>query len=186
MKTILYLIISICLILTTIFFQASYAANKNITVTSSNFTNKGFIPDANACEFLGLDKSPQLSFSNVPSGTKSLALIVVDPDAPNKNFVHWIIYNIPGTSSSLEQDIPRSESLENGIKQGTNDAQQIGYFGPCPPPGETHRYIFKVFALDTTLTLSDDGNKKELTKAMKGHIIGKGKLVGLYKNKTNN
>jgi len=171
-----------------IFYQpfSSYAAIQKIKITSTDFNNKSFISDDHACEFLGADKSPQLSFSNASSDTQSFALILLDPDAPDKNFVHWVIFNIPASSAGLEQGIPRNATLENGTKQGINGTEQIGYFGLCPPPKETHRYVFRVFALNKILDLDSSATKKDLVKAMKGHIIGKGILVGLYKNKTNN
>ena len=110
-----------------------------------------------------------------------------DPDAPDKNFVHWVVFNIPIDSPVLEQGIFRdTATLENGTKQGTNGTGQIGYLGPCPPPRETHRYVFNVFALDTILDLESNATKKQLTQAMRNHILGKGKIIGLYKNNTDN
>lgn len=189
MKKIISIFLVIFITFTVSFFQtnSSYGATKKVKVTSSDFNNKGFIPDVNACEFLGSDKSPQLSFSNAPSGTKSFALIMFDPDAPGNSFVHWVVFNIPVDFPVLEQDISRdTATLENGTKQGTNGTGQIGYLGPCPPPGETHRYVFNVFALDTVLDLESSATKKQLTQAMRNHILGKGKIIGLYKNNTNN
>lgn len=159
---------------------------QKIKVTSSNFTSKGIIPDAHACDPpLGQNKSPQLSFDNFPDGTQSFALVLDDPDAPGGRFVHWVIFNIPVNDGGLNEGLPLDAELSNGTRQGRNDTKQIGYFGPCPPPKETHRYIFKVFALDTVLDLASGATSKQLLTAMKGHIIGRGKLVGLYKNNTN-
>lgn len=159
---------------------------QKIQVTSSNFTSKGIIPNAHAyVPPLGENKSPQLSFNNAPAGTQSFALIIDDPDAFGGTFVHWVIFNIPGNSAGLAQDIPRDSELEDGTRQGTNGTEQISYFGPCPPPKETDRYIFKVFAPGTTLNLEAGATAKELKKAMKGNVIGRGKLVGFYKNTTN-
>lgn len=169
-------------------FQTFYIEAKalvKIQVTSSAFQNKGHIPIDHACDVLGDDRSPLLSFSNLPSGTKSLALILDDPDAPGGTFNHWVIFNIPVSASELEEDLPRDGELDSGARQGTNDTRQIGYFGPCPPPKETHRYVFKVFALDIVLNLESGADKKQLLKAMKTHILGRGKLVGLFKNNTN-
>lgn len=173
-----FLICFLCQVL----FSPSIAAVEKLVLSSQDFNNKATIPNTHACSFLGQDKSPQLSFSKIPVGTQSLALIMFDPDAPDKNFVHWIIFNIPIGTTSLNQGILKNSELEGGIKQGINGAGEIGYMGPCPPPKETHRYVFKVFALDTVIDLKAGANSKELTKAMKGHIIGRGKLVGLYKN----
>ena len=156
-----------------------------ISVSSSAFQNKGFIPDTHACDILGEDKSPQLSFSNIPEGTKSLALILDDPDAPGGTFNHWVIFNILIDKAGLDENIPRQAELGDGTQQGINSTNQVGYFGPCPPPKETHRYVFKVFALDTVLELEAGASRKQLLKAMKGHILGRGKLVGLFKNNTN-
>jgi len=164
----------------------SIAKVAKIQVTSQDFNNKGFISDAHACDPpLGQNISPQLSFDNVPEGTQSFALILDDPDAPGRTFNHWIIFNIPPSLSGLQEGIPKESELENEIKQGTNGTEQIGYFGPCPPPKETHRYVFKVYALDTVLNLEGGANKKQLLNAMKRHIVGRGKLVGLFKNNTN-
>src|SRR3989338_10692868 len=137
--------VNIILLIFIMFFlqiNSSFAGTRKIKIISQDFENKGLMPDVNACEFIGQDKSPQLSFSKAPTSTQSFALIMFDKDAPDKNFVHWIIFNIPGSSSDLEQDISRDATLENGTKQGTNGTEQIGYFGPCPPPKETHRYVF--------------------------------------------
>ncbi len=178
------LIIVIFLILAAWMISPEIAWSKlqKIQVTSSSFENKGFISDVHACDILGLDKSPELSFSNAPDSTQSFALIMFDPDY--KNFVHWVIFNIPKALGGLNESLPKDAVLENNIKQGTNGTNQVGYFGPCPPPKETHRYVFNVFALDTILDLESSTNERQLLKAMKGHIVGKGKLVGLYKNKT--
>lgn len=183
MKNILIAILLV-LLYNFVSLQTLEAEVQKIGVTSSDFNHKGIIPDVHACDFIGLDKSPQFSFGNAPEGTQSFALIMFDPDAPDKNFVHWVIFNIPGNNPELIQGIPKDSELENGTKQGTNGTEQIGYFGPCPPPGETHRYIFKVFALDAVLDLQGGANSKQLAKAMKGHIIGRGKIIGLFKNNT--
>ena len=187
MKKIYLVSLSTCIALVVSFFggNTSCAKVQKIKVTSQDFQSKGIISDTHACEFLGLDKSPQLSFSNIPEDTKSLALILDDPDAPGGTFNHWVIFNIPPAENGLQEDIPRDSELENGIRQGTNGTEQVGYFGPCPPPKETHQYIFKVFALDTVLELEAGANKKQLLIAMKRHILGRGKLVGLFKNNTN-
>lgn len=146
---------------------------------SSVFSNNGFIPVKYSCD--GANISLPLVFSSIPDGTVSLALILVDPDAPVKNFVHWVIYNIPRDQNELVEGIPKSELLEGGIRQGLNGFNQSGYYGPCPPRGETHRYIFKLYALDTTIDLNN-ATKAQLLSAIKGHVIGKGKLIGKYKS----
>ncbi|HVX25056.1 MAG TPA: YbhB/YbcL family Raf kinase inhibitor-like protein [Parafilimonas sp.] len=145
---------------------------KNIEVSSSAFKNGEFIPAKYTCE--GENISPELSIKNIPQNTKSLALIVDDPDAPLRTWVHWIIWNIPVTHHIKENDV-------HG-KEGLNDFQIHRYSGPCPPKG-VHHYFFKVYALDDLLDLPGNIRKGELEKAMSDHIIGFGELVGLYKRK---
>ena len=183
MKKIILLFITLFLLVVSSLAAYTKDVNK-LGVTSSVFNHKDFIPIKHACDTLGSDISPPLTFNNIPEGTKSLALILDDPDAPGGTFNHWIIFNIPPAGNGLQEGIPHDSELENGIRQGTNGTEQVGYFGPCPPPKETHRYVFKVFALDTVLELEAGVNKKQLLTAMKRHILGRGKLVGLFKNNT--
>ena len=130
----------------------------------------------------GQDVSPELRWDNVPPGTKSLAVICDDPDAPRKEpWVHWVIYNIPvGDQAGLSEAIPTQPTFSTGVKQGKNDFGNIGYGGPAPPPGKPHRYYFKLYALDTSLTLGEGASKQELLSAMKGHVLGEGQLMGTY------
>ncbi len=121
----------------------------------------------------GEDVNPPLSIDGIPQDTKSLALIVDDPDSPTGTFDHWVVWNIsPSQNRIAENTVP-------GI-QGLNSCNQLGYTGPYPPPGKPHRYIFRVFALDTKLCLGDSSTKKDLERAMKGHVLKEGKLVGLF------
>jgi hypothetical protein len=120
-----------------------------------------------------------LSWSDVPAGAKSLALIADDPDAPMGTWVHWVAWNIPPNASGLEEGVPKKDSLPNGMKQGTTDFRSIGYGGPCPPSG-THRYFFKLYALDTSLNLPPSTTKKDLEKAMQGHLLQQVELMGKY------
>ena len=106
-----------------------------------------------------------------------------DPDAPMKTWVHWVLYCIPPDTTSLEEGIPGKETLPNGSRHGINDFRRHGYGGPCPPRGKPHRYFFKLYALDTELELKPGARKKDLLKAMEGHIIGKGELIGTYQRK---
>ena len=130
-----------------------------------------FIPRKYTCQ--GGDVNPPLFIEEIPSGTKSLALIVDDPDAPMGTFVHWVVYDIPTTTSRVDEDsVPG--------KEGVNSSGREGYVGPCPPSG-THRYFFKVYALDKVLGIYDKVGKKELERAIDGHIIDKAELMGLYK-----
>ena len=140
-------------------------------IKSSAFANHQPIPKKYTCE--GSDTSPPLEFSDIPAGTKSLAIIVDDPDAPSGTFDHWIAWNISPTTGNLSEGVTLSF-------QGKNGFGKAHYGGPCPPPGAPHRYFFKLYALDTTLSLSNGITKKELEKAMKGHILEKAELVGTY------
>ena len=149
---------------------------------SPNFENQKDINRKFTCD--GENVSPALKWSGVPGGAKSLALIVDDPDAPDPanprmTWVHWILYNIPVTISSLPEGV-KDTDLPKGTSQGVNDWKKIGYGGPCPPIG-THRYFHKLYALDTVLTDLTSPTKKRLEEAMEGHILSKAELVGLYK-----
>lgn len=148
-----------------------------ISLESSVFGENENIPSRFTCD--GRDISPPLLWSNLPNGTKSIAIITDDPDAPVGTWVHWIIYNMPTTSNKLDENVTRDLQLENGALQGRNDFGKIGYNGPCPPQG-THRYYYKIYALDSMLNLVPGVNKEKLENAMKGHILAKGQLVGKY------
>ena len=149
-----------------------------IKVTSSAFAEGGLIPPKYTCD--GSDISPPLQWDSVPEGTKSIALISDDPDAPMGTWVHWVLFGLPAETREHEENIPPNKILPNGAKQGTSDFVRIGYGGPCPPSG-THRYFFKIYALDTELSLEAGANKHQLLKAMQGHILARGELIGKYK-----
>jgi len=129
----------------------------------------------------GADISPQLSWDDVPEGTKSFALICDDPDAPFMTWVHWVIYDIPANVNELSEDVAKEETLSSGAKQGKNDFRKIGYGGPMPPPGKPHRYFFKLYALDVVLNLEPRLSKKALLKAMEGHILEEAQIIGKFK-----
>jgi len=146
-----------------------------LSITSPAFSRNGLIPDRYTCD--GADVSPPLAIDGVPEKTRSLALIVDDPDAPGKTWVHWVVWNIaPATREIPENSVPA------GALQGTNDFGHRKYGGPCPPSG-THRYIFKLYALDAPLTPDAGATKARIEEAMSGHIVGKAELVGLYRRK---
>lgn len=147
-------------------------------ITSSAFKEGEMIPSEYSCD--GKNVSPQFSWSGAPENTKSFALISDDPDAPSGDWVHWVIFNIPGSVTELSENIPRDKILDNGTKQGSNDFGKIGYGGPCPPGG-THRYYFKLYALDVYLDKDAGITKKGLLDAMEGHILKESKLTGKYK-----
>lgn len=144
---------------------------KKLTITSPAFENNQLIPAKYTCD--GDDVNPPLTIEGVPEGTKTLALIIDDPDAPMGTWDHWIVWNIPATTTKIaENTVPGTE--------GVNSWRKRAYGGPCPPYG-THRYFFKVYALDTKLSLSPNSNKRDVEKAMQGHVLAEGELVGLYR-----
>lgn len=150
-------------------------------LTSPAFTHKGEIPPRHTCE--GSDLSPPLTWTEVPSGTLSLVLVVDDPDAPDprapvRTWVHWIVFNIPPTTNTL----PEGGSLPDGARHGLNDWKRPGYGGPCPPIGR-HRYFFKLYALDTTLPALTKPTKAELEQSMRGHVLDSAELIGTYQKR---
>lgn len=150
------------------------AGGAKMKITSSAFQEGGNIPSKFTCD--GGDRSPPLQIAEIPSSAKSLALIVDDPDAPSGLFTHWIVWNIsPQTNGIAEGTAPK------GV-QGTSDFGKSGYGGPCPPSG-THRYYFKVFALDRELNLPSDSKRNQLDAAIKGHVVAQGELMGRYSRK---
>lgn len=147
---------------------------------SAAFQQEGMIPSKYTCD--GADVSPPLTWSEPPPKTQSFALISDDPDAPVGTWVHWVAWNLPPNARSLDENVPKKDSLPNGMKQGTTDFRRIGYGGPCPPSG-THRYFFKLYALSTTLNLSSRTTKKELERAMKGYVLAQAELMGKYRRR---
>jgi len=146
---------------------------------SSAFAEGGSIPRQYTCE--GADLSPPLSWSGVPRGTRSLALVIDDPDAPDPAapkmvWVHWVLYNIPPSAAGLPENVA---SLPEGTREGLNDWKRTGYGGPCPPIGR-HRYFHKLYALDTILDLKGTPKKAQLEKAIEGHILAQATLIGTY------
>jgi Raf kinase inhibitor-like YbhB/YbcL family protein len=170
--------------------QASGKAKKiHLSLQSSSFQDGGVIPDKFACK--GKDLSPELNWKNAPEKTKSFALVVEDPDAPLKTWVHWVIFNIPakvsglsgspmGQTHELLEDFPRDEKTPEGIQQGVNDFKKVGYDGPCPPAKETHRYYFKLFALDSMLLAPAGISEEQLLKLIKGHQLAWTQIMGTY------
>ena len=151
-----------------------------IEITSEAFEDDGLIPAKYTCD--GADVSPPLQWDGIGEDAKSIALICDDPDAPMGTFVHWVLFNLPADEKGLAENVPPDKTLANGAKQGRSDFGRIGYGGPCPPSG-THRYFFKIYALDTKLDLSAGASKSQLVKAMEGHILGEGQLLGKYKRR---
>jgi Raf kinase inhibitor-like YbhB/YbcL family protein len=148
-----------------------------ITLTSPAFSEGAAIPEKYSCD--GEDISPALEWSNPPDGTQSFALIMDDPDAPLGDWVHWVLYNIPANVRSLPENISSDAALPDGSQHGTNGWKDYGYGGPCPPRG-THRYFFKLYALDSLLDAEPGLSKQKLLDAMQGHILAEGQLMGTY------
>ncbi len=146
-----------------------------LKVSSPAFEHNSFIPEKYTCD--GKDVNPSLLIENIPSKTRSLALIVDDPDAPGGTWVHWVLWNIPPETKEI-----RENSVPKNSQQGLNDFRKHNYGGPCPPPG-THRYFFKLYALDTTINLSPNSTKADLEKAVQGHVIEQAQIIGLYKRR---
>jgi len=147
-------------------------------LTSSAFAEGAMIPAQYSCD--GQDISPPLAWTDLPGGAKSLALICDDPDAPVGTWVHWVAFNLPPDMTGLPEAVAADKSLRGGGVQGTNSWRRIGYGGPCPPSG-THRYLFKLYALDNVLSLASNATAKDLQAAMKGHILAEAQLMGRYK-----
>lgn len=150
------------------------AGASSIRLTSSAFAGDQPIPIEYSC--LGKNISPELQWDGIPSNTRSLALLVDDPDAPGGIYVHWVLANIPATAKGLSA----GQAAPAGAVQGANSSGRSGYTGPCPPAGKAHRYIFTLFAVDQVLTLEAVPNKAGLLAALEGHILASGKLVGTY------
>ena len=150
----------------------------SIQITSPVFIEGNPIPRKYTCD--AEDASPPLAWSGVPAGAKSLALIVDDPDAPVGTWVHWVFYNLPPTLTELKEAIAKTPTVEGLGVQGNNDFRKTGYGGPCPPRGKPHRYFFKLYALDTSLSLQPSASKADLEKAMRGHILAQGQFIGTY------
>lgn len=157
----------------------------SMTITSAAFPHNGEIPSRHTCD--GQDSSPPLSWTPPPAGTKSLALIVDDPDAPDPaapkmTWVHWVLYNIPPDTTGLPESVA-ANNLPHGTLQGVSDWKRVGYRGPCPPVGR-HRYFFKLYALDAVLPwLKQPTTKAMLEKAMQGHVIAQSDLIGVYQRR---
>jgi Raf kinase inhibitor-like YbhB/YbcL family protein len=147
-------------------------------LTSTAFAEGRPVPAVHTCD--GADVSPALAWTGVPPGTKSLALICDDPDAPAGTWVHWVIYGLPGTAAGLPGNVTKTETLPDGARQGLNDFRRVGYGGPCPPPGRPHRYLFKLYALDAEPALKPRATKPDLLRAMAGHILAEAQLMGTY------
>lgn len=155
----------------------------NLRLVTAAFDSGDVIPRKYTCE--GDNVSPALSWTNVPEGTRSMALIVDDPDAPRGTFVHWVLFNLPPETGTLPENLQVDEHFSESEFQpveGVNDFGDMGYGGPCPPRGDTsHRYSFRLYALDTTLDLGEGATKKQVTQAMDGHVLDEADYMGTYR-----
>jgi len=149
-----------------------------LQITSSAFSAGTNIPKRYTCD--GPDVAPDLAWDAPPGKTQSLALIMDDPDAPVGTWVHWVLYDLPTETREMPEGVAKKEQLTNGARQGRNDFGKIGYGGPCPPPSKPHRYFFKLYALDLKLGLKAGATKAEVERAMQGHILAQGELMGRY------
>jgi Raf kinase inhibitor-like YbhB/YbcL family protein len=164
--------------------QASNETQSGGTSMSIELTSLAFQPGATIPKKYtgdGEDRSPPMQWSDPPSGTRSLALICDDPDAPRGTWVHWVLFNLPSQTRELEEGVPATGTVGDGAKQGINDFNKLGYGGPAPPKGKAHRYFFKLYALDAAVNLPPGATKAELVDAMRGHILAEGQLMGKYK-----
>lgn len=146
---------------------------------SPDFANGADIPKQFTCS--GEDRSPVIEWSGAPAATRSFALIADDPDAPAGTWVHWVIFNIPGSAHGLQGAVEKQARLADGTHQGQNDFHKVGYNGPCPPPGKPHRYFFKLYALDAELSLSSSATKSDVERAMDGHVLAHAEWMGKFR-----
>jgi Raf kinase inhibitor-like YbhB/YbcL family protein len=155
----------------------SIGAEPTLALSSSAFQHQGTIPERYTCS--GSNQSPSLNWTGIPRSTRSLSLILDDPDAPMGTFVHWVVYNISPAIKGLPEAVSPSAAAGIG-EQGVNGRGEVGYTGPCPPPGKPHHYQFRLYALDRRLELQPGATKQQLEAAMKGHLLGSAELVGIF------
>jgi Raf kinase inhibitor-like YbhB/YbcL family protein len=166
--------------LLTLFSATAFAmttTTSTLQVTSPAFQQGQPIPAKFTCD--GANISPPLQWGQPPAGAKSLALIVDDPDAPQGTWVHWILFNLPPTTEGLMESASNDADFPKNALEGINDFRKTGYGGPCPPSG-THRYFFRLYALDTLLALPADAKRADVDRAMAGHVLAQGELMGTY------
>jgi Raf kinase inhibitor-like YbhB/YbcL family protein len=151
--------------------------HRSITLESSSFLSGDNIPTRFTCDGAGL--SPEIHWPSPPSGTRSLAIVMDDPDAP-LGYVHWLVYDIPVEAHDIAEGASSQAALPHGAVEGMNSSDTVGYTGPCPPGKKPHHYIFRLFALDIPLSLPSGKNKEQLAAAAKSHVLAEGQITGLY------
>jgi Raf kinase inhibitor-like YbhB/YbcL family protein len=161
-------------------YATNYAAppEEAMQVNSKLISPGGEFPKRETCD--GQNTSPQLAWSGTPPATRSFALILDDPDAPGGTFTHWMVWNIPAGTHELPENLAKTAELADGARQGRNDFGKVGYGGPCPPPGKPHRYFFRLYALDNAPAVKAGAGREELERALQGHILARGELMGRY------
>jgi hypothetical protein len=161
--------------------QRPASGGSEMQLTSAAFTEGGMIPSKHTCD--GDDVSPSLAWTGAPANTRAFALIADDPDAPVGTWVHWVLFNLPAALQGMPEGIPAEQNPVAGGMHGANSWRRNGYGGPCPPSG-THRYFFKLYALDAPLAgLTSRSTARDVEAAMKGHILAQGQLMGRYQRK---
>ena len=182
MRTLIFSALALSVILTSA--SVSFAKGKKeakLEIASTSFKPGGEIPKKYTAD--GEDVSPQIVISALPAGTQSLTLSCEDPDAPVGTWFHWLIWDISPSTTELKEGVATKEELSDGSKQGQNDFKKTGYNGPSPPKGPAHHYHFKVFALDKKLDLRANSDKTDFYKAIEGHVLGTGEVMGIYGRK---
>ncbi len=152
-----------------------------IDLSSPAFAAGAPIPQKYTCD--GANVSPPLEWRGVPGGARQIVLICDDPDAPAGTWVHWVLYCLDASFSNLPEGVPARDVLDDGACQGMNDFKKVGYGGPCPPRGKPHRYFFRIYALDAELALKSGARRADVDRAMQGHVIGRGELMGTYQRR---
>ena len=159
---------------------AQKAPEAKLQLTSSSFAADSALPAKYTCE--GADTSPALAWTEPPAGTQSFALVVDDPDTPQKTVIHWLLYDLPPATRALPEGVPTKAKLPDGSRQGKNDHGKIGYSGPCPPPGAARHYFFKLYALDYQTGLKAKAKDADLERAIKGHILAQSELIARFQH----
>jgi Raf kinase inhibitor-like YbhB/YbcL family protein len=171
----------VVLVLAGLSIFAAGQSSQAFELQSTAFSPGAEIPAKHTCD--GRDASPALHWTDPPTGTKELALVSDDPDAPGGTWVHWILYGIPATARNLPEAVPTRDTVPGVGRQGVNDFKRIGYGGPCPPRGPAHRYFFRLYALDGEMTLPPRKTEAELLTAIEGHVLGRAEVMGRYQRR---